>query len=145
MYPAYLSCLLLVFHGVAEDMILLGQRQRTCSSWHSKAALCWPWSPSPTGVTGSGRCHASSGAASQPVHTELFITNGKQACTWTTADSPEKWARWRALKNHILGKPTENVQGRLAPMAESSARTHRAQGFLELHQFTCAHRRKLHK
>lgn len=69
------------FLGQRQDLFFMAQQ----SSMSFVLALVPQSHRSDT--RGPGRCHASSGAVSQTAHTELFIASGKQACTWTTADT----------------------------------------------------------
>lgn len=75
---------------------------------------------------GPGRCHASRGAVSQTAHTELFIASGKQACTWTTADTTLEVGQVESTQEPHLDKPPENMQECPHPWQRAPAGTPRA-------------------
>lgn len=137
LYPAYPSCLLLVFHGCwlrtwnswVRDRGLVphgtAKQHELCVGLGSSVPQEWHQGPR--------QMPRKQWTASQPAHTELFIASGKQAYTWAIADTTlRSGPSGEHSRTTFLANPLRTCRGTRHPWRRASAGTPRAQGFLEL-------------
>lgn len=137
LYPAYPSCLLLVFHGCwlrtwnswVRDRGLVphgtAKQHELCVGLGSSVPQKWHQGPR--------QMPRKQWTASQPAHTELFIASGKQAYTWAIADTTlRSGPSGEHSRTTFLANPLRTCRGTWHPWRRASVGTPRAQGFLEL-------------